>query len=112
MFTIVSIQNMLLDYTSTAKYHTSWDVQIRWEKVNFNDHGHESLEDLLKNLALTEENSDPAWFRSQMKKKIAERAGKYTFTNEFHDAGNDFATSGSASVASEADSIASGADFF
>ena len=65
MFTIVSIQNILLDYKIAAEYHTSWEVHLRWQKVNFNDHDHKSLEGLLKNLALAEEHdvqeeTDPA----------------------------------------------------
>jgi len=71
MFTIVAIQNMLLDYTIAAEYHTLWQVQLRWQKANFNDHGHESLEELLQNLALAEEHdvqeeTDPAWCRPQV----------------------------------------------
>ena len=74
MFTIVAIQNMLLDYTIAAENHTLWEFQLRWQKMNFNDHGHESLEKLLQNLALAEEHdvkeqTDPAWFSSQVKKR-------------------------------------------
>ena len=54
MFTIVAIQNLLLNYTIAAECHTSWEVQLKWQKVNFNDIGHlETLVEVLKNLSLT-----------------------------------------------------------
>ena len=48
MFTIVAIQNMLLDYSTAAQLHTSWTVQLDWQKVDMNDHnGNASLSELL-----------------------------------------------------------------
>lgn len=34
MFTIVAIQNMMLDYSWVQQETTSWSVQLKWENVN------------------------------------------------------------------------------
>ena len=53
IFTIVAIQNMLLDYSIAAEVHTSWTVQLAWQRVNINNHnGNESLSNLLINFQL------------------------------------------------------------
>ena len=75
MFTIVAIQNMLLDYSITAQLHTSWTVQLDWQKVDMNDHnGNTSLSELLDKLAVAEkedvdEEENNLWIRPLVKKK-------------------------------------------
>ena len=75
MFTIVAIQNMLLDYSTTAQLHTSWTVQLDWQKVDMNDHnGNASLSELLDKLAVAEqedvdEEDNNLWIRPLIIKK-------------------------------------------
>ena len=72
MFTIVAIQNMMLDYSIDAELHTSWEVQLGRQKVNTNNHGdNDSLSELLRKLEHAEqedvdEENDPVWFRPQI----------------------------------------------
>ena len=79
MFTIVAIQNMLLDYTSTSQLHTSWTVQLDWQKVDMNDHnGNTSLAKLLDKLAVAEkedvdEEDNNLWIRPLVKKNSVRR---------------------------------------
>ena len=103
MFTIVAIQNMLLDYSTTAQLHTPWMVQLDWQKVDMNDHnGNASLSKLLRKLALAEkedvdEEDHPLWIRPRVRKKKALKKGLlmvHVFTDEFHDTGHDFSSIG------------------
>ena len=103
MFTIVAIQNMLLDYSTTAQLHTSWTVQLDWQKVDMNDHnGNASLSELLDKLAVAEqedvdEEDNNLWIRPLVKKKKSVKKGlskAHVFTDEFHDPGHDFSSIG------------------
>ena len=99
MFTIVAIQNMLLDYSTTADFHSSWTVQMDWQKVDMNNHGmNESLSELLQKLAVAEEEdvneeNDPLWIRPLVRKRKIARNGLSTLT-AFHDSGKDFSSIG------------------
>ena len=53
MFTLVAIQNMLLDYSIANEEITSWGIQLKWQKIDFTE-GTYSLDELLNNLALAE----------------------------------------------------------
>ena len=53
MFTLVAIQNMLLDYSIANEEMTSWGIQLKWQKIDFTE-GTYSLDELLNNLALAE----------------------------------------------------------
>ena len=103
MSTIVSIQNMLLDYSTAAQIHTSWMVQLDWLKVDVNNHnGNTSLSELLEKLIVDEqedvdEEDDSIWIRPLVKRKKALKKGSSTvcvFTDQFHDPGQDFSSIG------------------
>ena len=72
---------MLLDYSTAAQLHTSWTVQLDWQKVDMNDHnGNASLSELLRKLALAEqedvdEEDHPLWIRPRVRKKKALKNG-------------------------------------
>ena len=73
MFTLVAIQNMLLDYSIVNEEMTSWGIQLKWQKIDFTEEKY-SVDELLNNLALAEnedvqEETDSRWFRPLVKKK-------------------------------------------
>ena len=94
---------MLLDNSIAAEVHTSWTVQLAWQRVNINNHnGNESLSNLLYQLSNAEqedvdEENDPIWFRPRVRKKKIVRKGSSTMfisTDDFHDPGKDFSSVG------------------
>ena len=98
MFTIVAIQNMLLDYSIASEEITSWGVQLKWQKVDFTGTSG-SLSELIANLALAEdedvqEEADPRWFRPLVRKKVKRKDSIWKLTDDFHDPGKDFASVG------------------
>ena len=77
MFTLVAIQNMLLDYSIANEEMTSWGIQLKWQKIDFTVEKY-SVDELLSNLALTEnedvqEETDSRWFRLLVKKSEKEQ---------------------------------------
>ena len=73
MFTLVAIQNMLLDYSIANEEMTSWGIQLKWQKIDFTEEEY-SVDELLNNLALAEnedvqEETNSRWFRPLVKKK-------------------------------------------
>ena len=98
MFTIVAMQNMLLEYSIVSEEITSWGVQLKWQKVDFTE-TNGSLSELIANLALAEdedvqEEADPRWFRPLVRKKVKQKDSTWQLTDDFHDPGKDFATVG------------------
>ena len=98
MFTLVAIQNMLLDYSIANEEMTSWGIQLKWQKIDFTE-GTYSLDELLNNLALAEhediqEETDSRWFRPLVKKKVRKNNSTWKTTDDSHDPGKDFATVG------------------
>ena len=81
MFTIVAIQNMLLDYSTAAQIHKSWTVQLDQQKVGINNHnGNTSLLKLLGKLVVAEqeyvdEEDDLMRIRPLVKRKKLSRRG-------------------------------------
>jgi hypothetical protein len=76
IFTIVAIQNIILDYMTAADFHASWMVQLNWQQVDMENHDSHKLRlDLLEKLVVAKEEDineedDPVWFRPRVKKKI------------------------------------------
>ena len=98
MFTLVAIQNKLLDYSIANEEMTSWGIQLKWQKIDFTE-GTYRLDELLNNLALAEdedvqEEADSRWFRPLVKKKVRKNNSTWKTTDNFHDPGKDFATVG------------------
>ena len=96
MFTIVAIQNMLLDYTIAVEEMRSWSVQFKWQSCD--PQNQESPEALLQRLRLAdqedkEEEDDNRWYLPVVKKK-ARRNGKWMETNEYHEHGVDLSEVG------------------
>ena len=75
MFTIVAIQNMLVDYSISVGFHMSWTMQVDWQRVDMRNHdGDRSLFNLLEKFSLAEaedieDEDDPMWVRPQVKKR-------------------------------------------
>ena len=98
MFTLVAIQNMLLDYSIANEEMTSWRIQLKWQRIDYMV-GTNSLDELLNNLALAEhedvqEEKDSRWFRPLVKKRVRKNNLTWKTTDDFHDPGKDFATVG------------------
>ena len=96
MFTIVAIQNMLLDYTLVAEEIRSWSVQLKWQYCD--PQGDQSHEVLAENLRLAdqedfEEEQDSRWFLPVVRKK-APRRGRWVQTEEYHERGADLSEVG------------------
>ena len=77
MFTLVAIQNMLLDYSIANEEMTSWGIQLKWQRIDYTV-GTNSLDELLNNLALAEnedveEEEDSRWFRPLVKKRVRKK---------------------------------------
>ena len=96
MFSIVAIQNMLLDYTIAAEEMQSWSVQFKWQSCD--PHNQESPEMFLERLHAADqeheqEEDDYRWYLPVVKKK-ARRNGRWIETNEYHERGADLSEVG------------------
>ena len=94
MFTIVAIQNMILDFDIAAKEYLSWDVQMKWQNVSRIQGQEETIEEVLNNLAAAEaedivEENEKAWMRPVVKKK-----NKKGGNMEYHAQDTDFSEIG------------------
>ena len=87
MFSIVAIQNMLLDYKVAAEEMQSWSVQFKWQSCD--PQNQESPETLLQHLRTAneedeQEEDDNRWYLPVVKKKAC-RNGKWKETNEYYE---------------------------
>ena len=85
MFSIVAIQNMLLDYKVATEEMRSWSVQFKWQICD--PQNQESPETLLQHLRTAdkedeEEEDDNKWYLPVVTKKAC-RNGKWVKTNEY-----------------------------
>ena len=98
MFTIVAIQNMMLDYSWAQEEMTSWSVQLKWERANVSA-GADSLSEVLASLEAAEEEdveeeTDHMWFTPLVRKKVKGKDAGWKTTTAFHDQDKDFTSVG------------------
>ena len=96
MFTIVAIQNMMLDYKVAAEEIRSWTVQHKWQYCD--PRGDQSLDLLVENMRRADEEDfqeeeDSRWVLPVVRKK-APRRGRWVGTNEYHERGADLSEVG------------------
>ena len=87
MFSIVAVQNMLLDYKIAAEEMRSWSVQLKWQSCD--PQNQESPVTLLQHLRNADqedkqEEDDYRWYLPVVKKK-ARINGKWKETNEYYE---------------------------
>lgn len=87
MFSIVAVQNMILEYTIAAEEMRSWSVQFKWQSCDLQNQ--ESPETLLQHLHTADqedeqEEDDHRWYLPVVKKK-ARRKGNWAETNEYYE---------------------------
>ena len=98
MFTIVSIQNMILELNISSKEYQSWDVKLKWQKVNlYNNTLEENTNNLLQALEDEEqedinEETGKYWFRPNIMKIRKRKIGinNAEDNNNYYEDGTDF----------------------
>ena len=93
MFTLVALQNMILQFDVEMQEFQSWDVQLKWQSVNISEIPEENIDRVLHALEVAEnedvgEECDPHWFRPKVLK--IHKKGKKNEDEDYHDIGTDF----------------------
>ena len=93
MFTLVALQNMILQFDVEMQEFQSWDVQLNWQNVNISGIPEENVDKVLHALEVAEdedvdEECDPHWFRPKVLK--IHKKGKKNEDEDYHDIGTDF----------------------
>ena len=109
MFTLVAMQNMILDFDVGMEEYQSWAVQLKWQQANVSGTSEETLGEVLQSLEDAEEEdvneeTDERWCRPRVLKikKKKKRKANECEEDEYHDAGKDFSMVGLRGVAPSA----------
>ena len=95
MFTLVALQNMILNFHVGMQENQSWTVQLKWQQANMSGTTEETIDEVLQSLDDAEEEdvneeTDECWCRPRVLKIKKRKKASECDEDEYHDVGQDF----------------------
>ena len=104
MFTLVALQNMILNFVVGMQEYQSWTVQLKWQQANMSGTTEETIDEVLQSLDDAEEEDvnekmDELWCRPQVLKTKKRKKTNECNDDEYHDVSSDFSSVGLRGIA-------------